>query len=33
MTVRAVLFDYFGTLTPTVLKMISAEEQQALGDA
>jgi putative hydrolase of the HAD superfamily len=32
-TVRAVVFDYFGTLTPTVLSMITADEQQALGDA
>jgi putative hydrolase of the HAD superfamily len=33
MTVRAVLFDYFGTLTPTVLAMVTAEEQAALGAA
>jgi putative hydrolase of the HAD superfamily len=33
MTVRAVVFDYFGTLTPTVLAMITGEEQAALGHA
>jgi putative hydrolase of the HAD superfamily len=31
--VRAVLFDYFGTLTPSVLAMTSADEQRALGVA
>lgn len=33
MTVRAVVFDYFGTLTPSVLTIITAAEQQALGTA
>ncbi|HVV22300.1 MAG TPA: HAD family hydrolase [Pseudonocardiaceae bacterium] len=33
MSVRAVVFDYFGTLTPTVVTMITAEEQAALGAA
>jgi putative hydrolase of the HAD superfamily len=32
-TVRAVVFDYFGTLTPTVLSMITADEQRKLGAA
>jgi putative hydrolase of the HAD superfamily len=32
-TTRAVVFDYFGTLTPTVLAMITPEEQTALGRA
>lgn len=33
MTVGAVVFDYFGTLTPTVLQMITDAEQLALGRA
>lgn len=31
MSERAVLFDYFGTLTPTVLSMISEDEQRDLA--
>jgi putative hydrolase of the HAD superfamily len=31
MTVRAVVFDYFGTLTPTVLAITTPEEQSTLG--
>lgn len=30
---RAVVFDYFGTLTPTILAMTTTEEQAALGRA
>jgi putative hydrolase of the HAD superfamily len=30
-TVRAVVFDYFGTLTPTVLTLSTVEEQRALA--
>jgi putative hydrolase of the HAD superfamily len=33
MTIRAVVFDYFGTLTPTVLHMVTEAEQLALGQA
>jgi putative hydrolase of the HAD superfamily len=33
MTVRAVVFDYFGTLTPSVINLITPHEQQALGAA
>jgi putative hydrolase of the HAD superfamily len=33
MTSRAVVFDYFGTLTPTVLHMITEAEQMTLGEA
>ncbi|HEX5404669.1 MAG TPA: HAD-IA family hydrolase [Pseudonocardiaceae bacterium] len=32
-TVRAVVFDYFGTLTPTVLAMITDAERWTLGKA
>jgi putative hydrolase of the HAD superfamily len=31
MTVRAVVFDYFGTLTPSVLAITTPEEQATLG--
>lgn len=31
MTARAVVFDYFGTLTPSVVNMISADEQRDLA--
>jgi putative hydrolase of the HAD superfamily len=33
MTARAVVFDYFGTLTPTVLAMVTPAEQVELGRA
>src|SRR5262249_44340702 len=33
MTINAVVFDYFGTLTPSVLKMITDAEHNALGAA
>lgn len=31
--VRAVVFDYFGTLTPSVIDIVDAAEQRALGAA
>jgi putative hydrolase of the HAD superfamily len=31
--VRAVLFDYFGTLTPSMLNMTTQDQRQALGTA
>jgi putative hydrolase of the HAD superfamily len=31
--IRAVVFDYFGTLTPTILTMVTAEEQAGVGQA
>jgi putative hydrolase of the HAD superfamily len=33
MTVRAVVFDYFGTLTPTIIEMTTDPERAALGKA
>jgi putative hydrolase of the HAD superfamily len=32
-TVRAVVFDYFGTLTPSVITIITPDEHQAMGKA
>lgn len=33
MTIRAVVFDYFGTLTPSITTIIRESEQQALSQA
>ncbi len=33
MTVRAVVFDYFGTLTPSVIDIVRVDERRALGKA
>lgn len=33
MTVGAIVFDYFGTLTPTIVEMITPRERQEMGAA
>jgi putative hydrolase of the HAD superfamily len=32
MSVRAVVFDYFGTLTPSVIDIVGVDERRAMGD-